>query len=68
METGINVQEIIRCTALAMRRRRKLMGPACARSTDERSDHDLLAPPRSSQSLDRVLDRPAIGDRLLLRR
>ena len=26
----INVQEIVRCTSLAMRRRRELMGPACA--------------------------------------
>ncbi|HEX4149952.1 MAG TPA: tetratricopeptide repeat protein, partial [Pirellulales bacterium] len=26
----VNVQEIIRCTVLAMRRRRELMGPACA--------------------------------------
>ncbi len=30
MMTAINVQEIVRCTALAMRRRRELMGPACA--------------------------------------
>jgi CHAT domain-containing protein len=27
---SIHVQEIVRCTALAMRRRRELMGPACA--------------------------------------
>lgn len=30
IEYSVHVQEVIRCTTLAMRRRRELMGPACA--------------------------------------
>ena len=37
----VNVQEIIRCTVLAIRRRAKLMGPAC-RHDPQRPDRGAL--------------------------
>ena len=61
----VHVAEIVRCTCLAIRRRRELLGPICKYDPLTSDLVDVLAaPPGPAQPLVRCLDQRAIGLRV----